>query len=266
MGLQINNPIKYNNSRANVHNFLPPRVKINMLEQGAHNAQVCALATSKIRQARRDARLGLSFWPGPRASPSRAGRLWAALLHTMTISWSCPEGLHKACAPHPLPWAPTGLCSCPAAPAQSLASRECVCVATSTSIQTEIKWGKGSCPHFVCGQGAENVLTMLNTANRKIEHLSYLPPQSFLPSQGPGETKAKETIWQLGFTKKLRISQVVKMFPFIAEMPEYISKYSWSLLALLIITVPLENEYLYILPCKLCKMAKHLYSPEWKAK
>lgn len=56
------------------------------------------------------------------------------------------------------------------------------------------------------------------------------------------------------------------MFPFIAEMPEHIAKYSWSLLALLIITVLLENEYPYILPCKLCKTAKYLYSPERKAK
>lgn len=108
--------------------------------------QVCALATSKVI---RDPRLGLPSCPGPRTSPLRSGGLWAALLHATALPWSYPEGLPKACAPHPLPWAPTGLCSCPAAPVPwkgfgngSLASRVCVCVWTQTH-QYRQEWSGG---------------------------------------------------------------------------------------------------------------------------
>lgn len=58
----------------------------------------------------------------------------------------------------------------------------CVCGHKHSRIDRN-EMGEGSCDRFVQGGGAENVLAMLNTADRKIGHLSYLPPQSLLPSQ-----------------------------------------------------------------------------------
>lgn len=58
-----------------------------------------------------------------------------------------------------------------------------VCVDTNTSIQTEMEWGKGSCPHFVQGGGAEDGLAMLHTADRKMDPCPTFPLNpSFLHS------------------------------------------------------------------------------------
>lgn len=110
--------------------------------------QVCALATSKVRQGRHDPRLGLPSCPSPRTSPVRAGGLGAALLHGLILVLS--RGSSQRCAPHPLPWAPTGLCCCPVPPVPwkgigngSWACRECVWTPTHRYRQ---KWNGGKAP------------------------------------------------------------------------------------------------------------------------
>lgn len=56
---------------------------------------------------------------------------------------------------------------------------------------------------------------------------------------------------------KLRF--IFSLFPFIAEMSEYIAKHSWSLLAILIITVHLEDEYISTLCPASCEGQQNTY-------